>query len=72
MWNKLKIYSINDVIYKLKICKQVSDNWLLCYTNISTFITYDEWNKIIAFINCARFDKKQKFYDSKNNWNFII
>lgn len=70
---KIKVYEVPSVIFKLKVCKALSEIWRLNYVNASKmWIKMTEWYKIIAFINSASEDKKQKFYDDMNNGEFII
>lgn len=69
---KLKIYTVIDPIVRLEFCKSLADNWLLCFGFAKQIMSYREWLIVIAFINCAWIKKKQEFYDSCNNWEFII
>jgi len=70
---KIKIYEVSESIFKLKVCKWLAEIWRLNYVNASKmWIKMTEWYKIIAFINSASEDKKQKFYDDMNNGEFII
>lgn len=70
---KIKIYEVPSVIFKLHVCKALSEIWRLNYVNASKqWINMNDWYKIIAFINSASEEKKAKFYEDMNDWEFII